>query len=192
MTTSRIAAQLITCLVLASICFAQGMRTKRDAVILFGSAANCGQPSTIHYKRVQKATPEWRTIKTEGVKKGSARYDLLISGMNSRIKTAVASVAQAESRDCVVRTGDIKDAGGQTVTDLTDAVIDELIVEAVALICLNSFCNYVSSVANTAPDHPAPVSPKKVRKRHDRSFRPPRPYQRIGILCGGDRTGSPR
>ena len=126
MTASKTAAQLIACLVLTSVCFAQCIQTKRGAVVLFGSAANCCQPSTIHYKRVQKATPEWRTIKTEGVKKGSARYDLLISGMNSRIKTAVASVAQAESRDCVVRTGDIKDAGGLTVADLTDAVIDEL------------------------------------------------------------------
>ncbi len=35
-------------------------------------------------------------------------------------------------------------------------VTDAEIVEAIALICLNSFCNYVSSVANTAPDHPAP------------------------------------
>ncbi len=126
MTASKIAAQLIACLVLASVCFAQCIRTKRGAVVLFGSAANCCQPSTIHYKRVQKATPEWKTIKSERVKKGSARYDLLISEMNSRINTEGASVAQDESRDCVVRTGDIKDAGGQTVTDLTDAVIDEL------------------------------------------------------------------
>ncbi len=64
--------------------------------------------------------------RSEGVKKGSARYDLLTSEMNRRIKTAVVSVAQAESRDCVVRTGDIEDAGGLTVADLTDAVIDEL------------------------------------------------------------------
>jgi hypothetical protein len=126
MTASRIAAQLIACLVLASVCFGQGIQTKRGAVVLFGSAINCSRPSTIRYKLVQKATPEWRTLKTERVKKESARYDLLTSEMNSRIKTAVASVAQAESRDCVVRTGDIEDAGGLTVADLTDAVIDEL------------------------------------------------------------------
>ncbi len=35
-------------------------------------------------------------------------------------------------------------------------VTDAMIVEAIALIGLNSFCNYVSLVANTAPDHPAP------------------------------------
>ncbi len=35
-------------------------------------------------------------------------------------------------------------------------VSDAEIVEAIALICLNSFCNYVSLVANTTPDHPAP------------------------------------
>ncbi len=34
-------------------------------------------------------------------------------------------------------------------------VTDAEIVEAIALICLYSFCNYVSLVANTAPDHPA-------------------------------------
>jgi Skp family chaperone for outer membrane proteins len=60
------------------------------------------------------------------VKKGSARYALLISEMNSRLKTACVTVAQTESRDCVVRKGDISDAGGLTVTDLTSDVIAEL------------------------------------------------------------------
>ena len=113
-------------LFLATFGAAQGIKTKRSAVVLFGSETNCSQPSTVDHKKVQKATAEWKTIKSDGVRKGSARYDLLISEMNGRIKKAVRKAATAESRDCVVRKGDIKDKSGLTVTDLTEATIDEL------------------------------------------------------------------
>ena len=102
---------------------AQGIETKRGAVVLYGSDANCSQPATIDLKKVQRSTPEWKTIKSDGVKKGSARYELLISAMNDRIKSAVAEAAQNDSRDCVVRRGDVKDAKGLTVADLTATVV---------------------------------------------------------------------
>jgi len=124
-TTKRMAMSLLAGLLLVGAGIAQ-IKTKRGCVVLFGSTANCSQPSTLNYRKVQGATPEWKTIKSDGVKKGSARYALLISEMNSRIKTACATVAQTESRDCVVRQGDISNAGGLTVTDLTSDVIAEL------------------------------------------------------------------
>jgi hypothetical protein len=124
-TTKKIALHALACLLLVTAGVAQ-IKTKHSCVVLFGSTANCSQPATVHYKKVQKATEEWKTIRSEGVRKGSARYDLLISGMNKRIKAACSTAAQAESRDVVVRKGDIKDSGGLTVTDLTAAVIAEL------------------------------------------------------------------
>ena len=117
---------LLAVLLLTSCALAQGIKTKRGAVVLYGSVASCSQPATINYKKVQRATPEWKEIKSDGVRKGTARYDLLISAMNTRIKSAVQSAAQSESRDCVVRKGDIKDKGGLDVADLTDAVITEV------------------------------------------------------------------
>lgn len=125
-TTLRITTLLLAGIVCAGSAAAQGITTRAGAVVLFGSTGNCSQPSTIRYQRVQRATPEYKTIRSEGVGKGSARHDLLTAQMNKRIKRAVAAAAQAASRDCVVRKGDVQNADGLTVTDLTAAVIGQL------------------------------------------------------------------
>ncbi len=122
-TTTRTITHALACLLLAGVALAQGITTKRGGVVLYGNESNCTQPATIDHRRVQRATPEWKTIRSEGVKRGSARYDLLITRMNDRIKTAVSDAAQNESCDCVVRKGDIKNANGLTVADLTAAVV---------------------------------------------------------------------
>lgn len=113
-------------LLLTSVSLAQGIQTRRDATVLYGSAANCTCPATIDHKRVQKATPEWKTIRSERVRKGSARHDLLVSAMNTRIKKATTDAAEKEGCDCVVRKGDIKNANGLKVQDLTSKVIEEM------------------------------------------------------------------
>jgi Skp family chaperone for outer membrane proteins len=46
--------------------------------------------------------------------------------MNQRIKRLAQQVAQSSGRDCVVRKGDIGDAKGMEVTDLTDDVIGKI------------------------------------------------------------------
>ena len=104
----------------------QGIKVKRNAVVFSGSTANCSKPATINLRQVEKKTPEYRTIRSEGVRRGSARHDLLMEEMLERIKTAVADAADDEGCDCVVRKGDIKDKNGLTVEDLTQAVIDAL------------------------------------------------------------------
>ena len=113
-------------LLLASSGFAQGISIKRTAVVLYGATANCSQPATINWTKVRKATPEWRRIHADGVRKGSGRYDLLISEMNHRIKRAASSAADTQGRDCVVRSGDVKNSNGLEVADLTSEVIAEL------------------------------------------------------------------
>jgi hypothetical protein len=105
---------------------AQGIDIKRSGVVLYGATANCSQPATISWKKVQKATPEWKTIQVDGVRRGSGRYDLLVSAMNARIKQAAASAAEAAGRDCIVRSGDVKASNGLEVADLTSEVIAEL------------------------------------------------------------------
>lgn len=105
---------------------AQGIEAKRGAVVLFGSTSNTTRPATIDMDRVEKETPEWETIRSEGVRKGSARYEILVAQMHKRIKAACKAAAEGDGVDCVVRHGDVKDAHGLDVVDLTDSVIDSL------------------------------------------------------------------
>jgi len=105
---------------------AQGIVAKRNAMVLHGSTANTSKPATIDMEKVEKKTAEYKTIQSEGVSRGSARYQILIAKMHRRIVRASKAAAQAKGHDCVVRRGDIKDARGQTVTDLTQEVIDRL------------------------------------------------------------------
>ena len=104
----------------------QGVTVKAGTAVLYGSASNTTKPATIDYRDVERRTPEYRTSRSEGVRRGSARSDILISQMKYRIKEAVALAARSEGVDCVVRKGDIKDANGLAVMDLTDQVIAEL------------------------------------------------------------------
>ena len=105
---------------------AQGIAVKRGAQVLHGSASNTSHPAVIDAKEVEKNTPEYKTMKADGVQKGSARYEILVAKMHERIKQACKTAAEAEGNDCVVRKGDIKDKRGLSVTDITDEVIDEL------------------------------------------------------------------
>lgn len=111
---------------LSAVAFAQGIETKSGALVLFGSASNCTKAATIDYQKVRKATPEYKTIKSEGVPKDSARHDLLTAEMNKRIKEACKEVAQSGGHDCVVGKADVADAKGQKVTDITDEVVRKL------------------------------------------------------------------
>jgi hypothetical protein len=112
--------------VLSSVAWAQGIETKSGALVLFGSATNCTKAATIDYDKVRKATPEYKTIKSEGVPKDSARHDLLVADMNKRIKEACKEVAQGGGHDCVIGKSDLADAKGQKVTDITDDVVRKL------------------------------------------------------------------
>lgn len=117
-----IVAPLWVCGVLA----AQGVELKSSATTYYGTAGSCTQPATIDYDSVRDATPEWQTIRSEGVRKGSARYELLISEMNARIVRAVRLAAEESGRDCVVGKRDIKDDRGLEVRDLSDDVVGKL------------------------------------------------------------------
>ena len=44
-------------------------------------------------KKVERETPEYKTMKSEGVRKGSARYEILIAKMHKRIKAAAKAAA---------------------------------------------------------------------------------------------------
>ena len=70
---------------------------KTDAVVYFGSASNTSAPATIDQAKVRKATPEWQKIQAEGVRRGSARYILLMGEMDKRIRKAARAAASAAS-----------------------------------------------------------------------------------------------
>ena len=77
-------------------------------------------------KKLEKKTPEYKTMKSEGVRKGSARYEILVAKMHKRIKRATKAAAEEAGCDCVLRSGDIKDDNGLAVSDLTEEVIEQL------------------------------------------------------------------
>ncbi|MFO1053020.1 MAG: hypothetical protein U1F36_12470 [Planctomycetota bacterium] len=123
---SRALIGLLATMVLTTMGVAQGIELKSAATVWSGSASTCSQPATIRFDSVRDATPEWQTIRSEGVKKGSARYSLLISQMNDRIRDACQKVADDQSRDCVVSDGDIKSSNGLTPIDITSSVVTKL------------------------------------------------------------------
>jgi Skp family chaperone for outer membrane proteins len=99
---------------------------KQDAVVYFGSGSNTTAPATIDESKVRKATPEWQEIQAKQVRRGSARYILLMSEMDKRIRAACQQAAGGAGKDLVVRKDDIDDARGKSVTDLTSDVIQNL------------------------------------------------------------------
>ena len=99
---------------------------KRGAVVFHGSASNTSAPATIQEAKVREATHEWQKIQADGVDPDSAQGKQLIAQMNAKIRDAVRAAASAESRDMVARKGDISDAQGRDVVDLTDKVIAQL------------------------------------------------------------------
>ena len=105
----------------------QGIDLKSGAVVLYGSASNTSHPATIDMKKVERKTPEYKTIRSDGVRKGSARYEILVAKMHKRIKRAAKSAATSGNRDCVIRKGDVRDAKGLSVTDLTRETIERLV-----------------------------------------------------------------
>ena len=76
-------------LLLAGLAPAQGIEARSNAVVLHGSTSNTTRPATIKLRKVEKKTPEYDTIKTDGVRKGSARYELLIAKMHKRDQEGV-------------------------------------------------------------------------------------------------------
>ncbi|MGK0203788.1 MAG: hypothetical protein ACI89X_003027 [Planctomycetota bacterium] len=102
--------------------WAEGVVLIRDAQTLFGAAPYCSRPATIDLPKVEAATPEGREIAGANVAPGSARYRLLRSAMHTRLITVCKEVARCEGFDLVVRTGDIADARGLHVGDMTEGV----------------------------------------------------------------------
>ena len=124
------ARRLLLCAALicsfAASALAQGIELKATGKTYYGTASTCSQPATINYDRVRDATPEWQTIRSEGVRRGTARYPLLVSEMNARIERASRKAAEDAGRDCVVGHDDIKNDNGLQVSDLTDDVVAKL------------------------------------------------------------------
>ena len=100
-----------------------GVRLVRGAQELVGSAAFCSRPATVGRDKVEQATPEAAELRRDAVPLGSARYRLIRSRMNSRIVRVCTEVARDEGRDLVVCVGDIADARGLQVQDLTALVL---------------------------------------------------------------------
>lgn len=126
MTTPTRTMQLLAVVVLSAVQVLAQVDLKQDAVVYTGSASNTSAPATIDEAKVREATTEWQTIQAEGVRRGSARYMLLVAEMEKRIRDAAQKAAASASKDLVVRSGDISNQRGKIVADLTSGVIANL------------------------------------------------------------------
>ena len=100
-----------------------GVDLKRDADVFSGSSFACSRPAVFDYDKVKATTAEWKTIVAEKVTPGSARYQLLASQMRDAVRERVQRAALAKKCDLVVRAGDIRDARGLQVVDLTAEIV---------------------------------------------------------------------
>ena len=103
-----------------------GIRVTDPDKVLLGQAANCSRPAQVDYKKLQEATPEFRTIRDEGIEKGTARYDLLVRKMTQRLRELIRAYAGDKGIDCVVVKGAVKDAQKLTVVDITQDLLEKL------------------------------------------------------------------
>ena len=98
------------------------VRLTDRATVYFGSPINSSAPATISFRTIRNATPEWQQIESQGIRRGSARYRLLVQQMHRRICKAADRVAGERGLDLVVRKKDITDAGGHQPIDITSAL----------------------------------------------------------------------
>lgn len=96
-----------------------GVTLRQGADVFYGSAFTCTAPAVIDYDAVKVKTAEWHTIRRDDVRPDSARYQLLVESMRKDLRKRIREVAQLRNRDLVVCKGDIDDAGGFEVVDLT-------------------------------------------------------------------------
>lgn len=103
-----------------------GIRARKGDV-LFGNPRRSKQPAVVEMDQALAATPEGRRIDDEGIQKGSARYNILMSKAHARVRKAVKVVAVAAGRDCVVKKGAITENPSRLeVADLTSDVVAAL------------------------------------------------------------------
>lgn len=110
----------------AAASLAAQVTVKKGAVVYHGSASNTSAPAIIQESKVKEATPEWKKIQAEAIDCDSAQGKQLLVAMNTRIKEAIKSVAEQESRDMVTRKCDLTDKQGRDVLDLTDKVVTKV------------------------------------------------------------------
>jgi hypothetical protein len=86
--------------------------------------AGTAKVATVRSTEVYNATPAGKTIKKEGVEKGSARYNKLIRQATSTYKAALKKVANGSNYVLIVEAGGI--SGYTNVTDATAAIISAI------------------------------------------------------------------
>lgn len=81
-------------------------------------------PAKVRYDELMRATPEMKEIKRLGIDKDSARGQALITDARSRILNAARAVMTDKGHCSVWKK--ITSTQGQSVTDITDAVLQKM------------------------------------------------------------------
>ena len=84
------------------------------------------KPALVDSKRIFDATPEYKRIADENIKKGTAEHKLLVTAASRRFKNAIRRVISLNGYDLVAETGAVTVAG-KTLPDITKEVIDNLL-----------------------------------------------------------------
>ncbi|MFN3242946.1 MAG: hypothetical protein ACE37K_15710 [Planctomycetota bacterium] len=95
-------------------------------MVLFGSYLSCTRPGTFSLDHVVEHTPEGQTMRAESVDRDSARGRILWGQMYRRLRGAAALVARRCGLDCIVSEGDVRDARGLPVRDVTSELVQQL------------------------------------------------------------------
>jgi hypothetical protein len=78
-------------------------------------------PAIVEASKVMDTLPAMKSIESEGVKKSSARWYLLVNEANLQFKKALKSVATDKGYDLIAEVGALSST--QTITNVTDDVI---------------------------------------------------------------------
>lgn len=120
---SAIAALAITMLLLF------GSVSLDTSMVRYGDVSKFEKTGTVSVGTVRStdvydAIPAYKTIKKEGLEKGSARYSMLIGQATTAYKAALKKVAQDKKYALIVEEGGI--SGYSNVTDATAEIIKEV------------------------------------------------------------------
>lgn len=89
--------------------------------VYHGLADAFAAPAVIEASRVLETIPAMKEIETEGVKKSSARWFVLVAKANQQMQKAIRAVCQEKGYDLVAEVGAISSTA--TIPDVTEMVI---------------------------------------------------------------------
>ena len=95
--------------------------------IFFGDPKAFDSPAAVDIQTIIEATPEYQEIKKDKIKRGTAKYWILLSKATDRAIEAIAGVAEDEAYDLIAARDYLKDLKPKVAAeDITKTVIENI------------------------------------------------------------------